>query len=848
MKFCRRLLISLMGLVAALFLSGKTNTLTVQTEDSLVRKSIYPEDRGHKRSFYNYLWGKHYRSLYCIPVEVPVVSLERFRGGVRTVQEVPNYQALILKDSVDNLYLMKLLGGSTSFWQSAFFRDSYNRKDFQGTYLNTFIGDAYTMIHPYTFLASEYMAGKAGLNTTRPKIYAVGENERPDTTASRWDWKNRLVMISDLPDLNADIQILSTEEMLEKVKASPRWQVNQAQYIRSRLFDMLIGDWNKVPENWAWEASAEGDGVLFNPIVIDRNHAFTKVDGLLYQQLLNTLGLSFIVNYEAEVKTLIRRNALGFPLDMALVGGCDESVWQKEATFLQQKLTDEVIEQAFSLLPPEIIKEDIGLLRDKLKRRRELLPEMARRYVLELKKRPVIAATRENDSIVVTRMPGNEVRVRIYSTDDGKPYYDNLFGKDGTREIWIYGVGGDDRFVVAGESEKPIPVYLISGKGENDYQLEGDKKLRVYGTPSEKEALEAYPRVWSYLTDSVNIHRYDYEKLKYHTTQFSPVGVYDSDNGTSMALYYTFTMYAFKRSPYTYRHRVGYNFSRGFYYQGFFPGYNSRLGWVVDLFVGNPKNFNNFFGFGNETPDYKDETDDYNRVYVKEYSLTPSFHYALTPESRLTVALGVEGRKTSTKKNRFILDYYGEDYRIFKTNYYTDLKATVETTRHPSVLIPRVGTSLAAGWKLNLSDLKMNVPYAEAKLAVDVRFTDRFTFATQFVAKALFSNSYEFFQSASTELRGYRDNRFIGKQAFYQYSDLRLDMGRLENPFTPIKYGFFAGFDHGRVWYPGESSRQWHVSYGGGFWLTFLNKLTTKYSYFNSSDTFRFSLGLNLDF
>lgn len=66
----------------------------------------------------------------------------------------------------------------------------------------------------------------------------------------------------------------------------------------------------------------------------------------------------------------------------------------------------------------------------------------------------------------------------------------------------------------------------------------------------------------------------------------------------------------------------------------------------------------------------------------------------------------------------------------------------------------------------------------------------------------LFDNDYEFYQAATIDLRGFRENRFIGKQSFYQYSDLRLDMGKLKNPFTPLKYGLFAGFDYGRSGFP----------------------------------------------
>ncbi len=131
---------------------------------------------------------------------------------------------------------------------------------------------------------------------------------------------------------------------------------------------------------------------------------------------------------------------------------------------------------------------------------------------------------------------------------------------------------------------------------------------------------------------------------------------------------------------------------------------------------------------------------------------------------------------------------------------------------------------------------------------MNFKITDRISFATQFKATALSSSKYEFYQAATTELRGFRDNRFIGQQSFYQYSDIRLDMGKLKNPLTPLKYGVFAGVDHGRVWYDGESSERWYSSYGGGFWLTILRKFTGKFSYFGSSDGSRFMFQLGMGF
>lgn len=112
----------------------------------------------------------------------------------------------------------------------------------------------------------------------------------------------------------------------------------------------------------------------------------------------------------------------------------------------------------------------------------------------------------------------------------------------------------------------------------------------------------------------------------------------------------------------------------------------------------------------------------------------------------------------------------------------------------------------------------------------------------------LLSNKYDFFQSATTELRGFRDNRFMGKQSFYQFSEFRWDMGELKNSFTPVEYGLFAGVDYGRVWYPHEDSNKWHSSYGGGFWVTLFKEFTGKLSFFDSNDDQRFMLQLGMGF
>ncbi|MCC8143464.1 MAG: hypothetical protein LIO97_05910 [Tannerellaceae bacterium] len=307
-------------------------------------------------------------------------------------------------------------------------------------------------------------------------------------------------------------------------------------------------------------------------------------------------------------------------------------------------------------------------------------------------------------------------------------------------------------------------------------------------------------------------------------------------------------MYGFKRSPFTYRHRIGYNYLQGFEYQGIFPGYDPRKSFYLEAFIGTPQYFSNFFGFGNDTDGFKDEKNNYNQVNIRKYSISPSFHLDIKKNQQLILYLILESYKVKYKESRYIAQVYDKDNDIFDMNFFADLGISYRFRQEIPSFLSRIETFIAGGWNVNLEDVKRNFPYTQASLTLEVDFTKKFSWVTKATGKVLYTDKYDFYHAASTELHGFRESRFIGKQAFYQFSDLRLDMGTLKNPIIPLKYGIFGGVDYGQVWYPGEDSHKWHSSYGGGLWLTLINKITTKYSWFGSTDSFRFMFELGLGF
>lgn len=67
-----------------------------------VRKSIYPQADSGKSKIYNWMWGRHYRLLYTIPIRVPSATIETLGGGMDIVGQAEGFHGYCWRISVSN--------------------------------------------------------------------------------------------------------------------------------------------------------------------------------------------------------------------------------------------------------------------------------------------------------------------------------------------------------------------------------------------------------------------------------------------------------------------------------------------------------------------------------------------------------------------------------------------------------------------------------------------------------------------------------------------------------------------------------------------------------------------------
>ena len=163
-------------------------------------------------------------------------------------------------------------------------------------------------------------------------------------------------------------------------------------------------------------------------------------------------------------------------------------------------------------------------------------------------------------------------------------------------------------------------------------------------------------------------------------------------------------------------------------------------------------------------------------------------------------------------------------------------------------------TSIQVGYKINADENDKSFGYIIPQLRFDYKLVSsgQLVLATKLKGHVNFGDDFEFYQAANLGandgLRGYRNQRFTGKNSFYQSTDLRLNLRKIKTGLLPLNMGIFGGFDYGRVWLDDDDSEKWNNSIGGGIFANAADMITFQLSYFTANDGGRISFGLGFGF
>ncbi len=785
-------------------------------------------------------FGNNYRQEWITPVEVPVFDFNKEKGGLEIIKKGGGGQtkSLRLEDKDKNQWVLRSLEKDPS---------KVIPEVVKINLAIDLVQDQMSAYLPWAALSLPRLAEAAEIYHTNPKIVYLTIDPRlgkylDDVWEGLYLFEERLNgNRKDVESFGRSKEIISTTDLFDNILGDPDNRVDQIHYLKSRMIDILISDWDRHEDQWRWAAFKNNDSVTYKVIPRDRDQTFFLNEGILPWISSRKFALRMNQGLDYDIKDMGGLVSQAKHLDRRFLNELTLEDWLKTSEKMQNKLTNDVIEAAVYDMPEQVADISGKTIIAKLKSRRDKLPEFAKIHYSILSKEVDIVGTNKPEKFEVERMNNNETKVTVHSlSDKGKEknkYYQRVFKHSETKEIRLYGLDGKDEFEVTGKVDKGIKVRIIGGKGVDEItdksKVKGlSKKTLMYDT-KRKNDLKLGDEARNLTSNNPLKNEYRYDAFNY--PKFIPLVFpgYNADDGANLGAGFLLTTYGFQKYPYASKQKLKlhYSFATNAFdviYDGVFTDVFMGLDLDVNLNLRDPKYTQNYFGLGNETKKTTDDKD-YNRVRIGLIAVNPEIKKHINPNNTLSFGLFYRSWDVEDTEGRFIMDFSGNglDSGIFNRKEYIGLGAGYLFDTRDNDVLPTRGLYFEsmAEFYYGIDETAYQFTNLSSDLGMFLSFRKPYRLVLAFrIGGSINTGDYEFFQASTlggkTNLRGYRATRFFGDACIYQNSEFRLKLFNFSNYISKGEFGIIGFNDFGRVWLKGENSSKWHHGYGGGIWIS----------------------------
>lgn len=785
--------------------------------------------------------GKHYRDSWTVPVKVPYLHMDTTFGGLVIAGKGGGRQTTSLK---------LVAGNGKEYVFRSVDKDPFRALAYElrGTVVSQVLKDQTSTQQPYGAMAVAPLLDKINILHASPTLYVLPKDNK--LGAFRENYGNLFGMLEERPTDKIGKQdvfgsakdIEKSFKLFNKLYHDHDNRVDQHEFARARIFDLWIGDWSKHEDNWKWAGYKTKSGEMYRPIPRDRDHAFSRWDGIIPWLADREWGMPNGENFGDRIKGLRSLMWQARHLDRFIGSELSKTDWIQAAREIQAAITDQDITAAVHNMPSEIYVKDGREIERKLKIRIKDLQHYAAAYYLLLAKEVDVVGSNKAEYFKVTRQPDGKVKVGVYDVkkenrqpDTTKIYYQRVFDPSETKEIRLYGLSGDDVVDVEGKSEKSILVRVIGGDG-NDYfsdksnVRDGDRQTLVYDkseiTHHElgTEAREMKP---------VDARYYDYDRNAFKYNTYLPIALLTYNPFVGFAVHggVTFTRQHFGKPDFSAKHSLSASVSvKGNYDFSYSNQLRQLIGkWdgISQISVSRPLNYNFFFGVGNDTPKNDDLPSNYYRTQYNSFAVSAGLLKQFWKQSKIEITANYELDEGIKRYNSYLADHsdifgVGQLHLIFG-------KGVLNLDFRDRIALPergfRVQLSQQAGHVSQSKNDLASISELEMEQYFSTHRKNPLTLGLRLgggIAKGQLPFYKLFSLGQLNDLRGFKRNRFTGESKSFLNTELRWQLTETQNTFVPLKMGIRAFYDIGRVWAKEEKdpANYWHQGYGGGFYIT----------------------------
>ena len=518
--------------------------------DSVVVRPIGP-DYG-ARWLHRTLFGRDYRDLWTTPIALPVLDFATFGGGLTAVSRGGGRQTTSLR--------LRAADGNEYYFRSIDKDPAANLPpELRGTVVASVVKDQISATLPGAPLVVAPLLAAAGVLHGEPSLYIL-----PDDPALG-EFRDLAGLVGILePRIDAGwhgaTEVIGGDELFTRLAAGPDDRVDVRAFLKARLLDVLVGDWDRHRDQWSWARFGDDLPRRWVPIPRDRDYAMVHYDGLVLG--VARLKLPQLLQFNPKYDQVLGLTWNGRELDRRLLMEPQAAVWDTVVAEIQAAVTDTVIADAVRQLPPPYQALCGARLTEALRTRRDTLAAVAHRFYAMLLAEAEVHATDGDETAVVTAVDPRTVEVEVYRRDHpgaARPFFARRFSRDDTREVRLFMGGGRDTRPHAGtrgrtsrcaswaatattsswicRATSAVPGCTTRIRGT---VVTGGAPLdrSRYTPPPKRTATEIPPRDWG------------------HRSLPASLVVTGPDIGLLFGVGRTYTTYGFRKLPYASQHRL----------------------------------------------------------------------------------------------------------------------------------------------------------------------------------------------------------------------------------------------------------------------------------------------------
>lgn len=815
-------------LVLFILIKAEAQTGDFQLENlqgrAYVKISANKELKGN--GFKRWLIGENYRKEWTDSILVPILNFKNDFGGLTPEKEGGGKQT-------HSLHIKDGRGGEWVLRSIHKFPEKVIAPELKGSIAESLVLDGISASYPYSVLSVGTLAKAAGIPYFPNTVVYIPDDPALGEFRSTYANTLSLLELKTIGKKETD----DTEDIVLELYKDNKSIIDQKAVLRARLLDNFIMDLDRHEGQWEWAQKDSAGRTYYYPIPKDRDQAFFKADGLIPRKLSRKSTLGQLQGFDAKFKNVRTFNYAARNFDRAFLNEPDEMTWSNEIDDFISSMKDDIISAALNKQPKGIQKYGAEKIEEALKNKRAFFKEDMMDYYRFLSRVVSVVGTNKPEVFSVVKNNNGTVQVTVRDKDSVITYrrlFDNV-----TEEIRVYGLEGDDRFEITGESS-PIKIRLIGGPGEDVFVNNSQhRNALVYDVSFENNSLEGKFKN-KISKDPLNN---EYQRINpiYNSSSLGPTAEYARDGGLFLGLRYTKTTTGFRKEPYASKH--AFFVTKALSSSAWHLHYDAdfmKVGRKTDLLFRSdaklPTVRSRFYGYGNNTASNENKDAGY---YLIKYPLVDAslmLRHSLSSWLQLQYGPAFQYFNISESKNnnRYLTDLPPHDLpnSSFGSSFFGGAEGRLIINTKNNEVIPTRGLYLNAFtrsmMKLNGKAKEFNQSGGSLSFYTDFLFRNHIIIASSFGLNHNFGR-FEIPQAQylgfRQNLRGYRYQRFAGRTRAYNNSEVRINFGDLNLYLLKGPFGVVGFHDIGRVWADGETSDTWHKGYGGGIWLAPFNKM-----------------------